>query len=102
MRRLISLLSRYSGLVDQIFFQWRSGSGEGQQILGGIAEHGFDLGKLATEHAAMTLSWECTYSASGWAKTVRTDTTGAGALRDHVPREETDAPPAHVPSPRPA
>jgi hypothetical protein len=39
-------------LVDQIFFQCATGEGgEGQQVLGGVAEHRLDLRELAAEHA---------------------------------------------------
>ncbi len=59
-RRLISLFSRSSGLVDQIFFQWPIGKllpvadregGEGEQVVLGLPQHRLDLQKLTAEHA---------------------------------------------------
>jgi hypothetical protein len=50
-RRLISLFSRSSGLVDQTFFQCAAGNGEGQQVVVRVAEHGLHLRELPPEHA---------------------------------------------------
>ena len=51
MRRLISLFTRSSGLVDQIFFQCTAGKpGERGDVVRGVAEHRLDLGQLPAEH----------------------------------------------------
>ena len=51
-RRLISPLIRSSGFVDQILRQWATGKPvNGEEVLGGLAEHLGDLGELALEHA---------------------------------------------------
>jgi hypothetical protein len=54
---LISLFSRFQGLVDQIFFSVadREG-GEGEQVVGGVAEHGSTLGSYRPGMPAMTSS----------------------------------------------
>jgi hypothetical protein len=49
-RRFTSRLSRSSGLVDQIFFQWLTEAGEGQQVFGGGAHHLLDLRQLPAQH----------------------------------------------------
>ena len=50
-RRLISLFSRSSGLVDQIFFQWPSGKpAKAVMSSAGLVEHRLHLRELAAEH----------------------------------------------------
>ena len=52
-RRLSPLFSRSSGLVDPVIFQCSSGKPvKGQQVVGCVPEHDFDLEELAAEHAS--------------------------------------------------
>ena len=58
MRRLVSLFSRSSGLVDQIFFQWLTGKPvKGEKVVGGVAEHGQPADIGGPGMPTMTSSW---------------------------------------------
>jgi hypothetical protein len=59
-RRLISLFTRSSGLVDQIFFQWAWGEGgEGADVGRCVSEHLLDCGELAAELAGDGVELVC-------------------------------------------
>jgi len=77
-RRLISLLSRSSGLVDQIFFQCGTGK-SAKAVMSAAASCSMDstLGSWRPSVPAMVSSCPHTCSASGWAKMVRTAHTPA-------------------------
>ena len=51
-RRLISLLTRSSGLVDQIFDQWPGEGGEGEHLGLGVVHQRADLGERGGELVA--------------------------------------------------
>ena len=72
-RRLISLFTRSSGFVDQIFFQCATGkSANAVTSMAAAAQHLFDFGNLAAQHAGDDVELLADVgSASGWAKIVR-------------------------------
>jgi len=67
---LISLFSRSSGFVLQIFFQCLTGSRERQQLRLGLAQQRLHARELPPSMLAITPSCSRTWSASGWAKIV--------------------------------
>ena len=71
-RRLISLLSRSIGLVDQILVQWLRGKrGEGQHFGFRVVHQWADLGEGGWPAGHGPRPRPATGSASGWANTVR-------------------------------
>lgn len=71
-RRLISLFSRSSGLVDQIFFQWLTGKAA-KAVTSPAASRSIvsTLGNCQPSIAAIVSSWSWTWPGLGWAKMVR-------------------------------
>ena len=89
-RRLISRLTRSSGLVDQIFLQCATREvGERGMSSRGVAQHGFDLGELAGRACRRSRpTGRAPSAASGWAK------IGADRGGDHLREPLRDVAPA--------
>ena len=78
MRRLISLLGRSSGSVDQILFQWLTGKEVKASRSVGLVQYELELGELAAEHSGDDL--ESVVDVGG----VGLDEDGADGGRDHL------------------
>ena len=95
-RRLTSLLSRSSGLVDQIFFQWLTGKPvNARRALLGLAQHLLGLGELLAEHGGDDVELLVDLLGVGLGE------DGANRGRDHLlvslrdDREHVDHPAVH-------